>query len=78
MHGEAVLGTHGQARFQREARILARLKHPNIVTVHDGGSKDGNRFLVMDWIAGQHLDTYMSSRRLPIEATLRLFGKLYL
>ncbi|MCH7993851.1 MAG: protein kinase [Planctomycetes bacterium] len=76
MHGEAVLGTHGHARFEREARILARLKHPNIVTVHDGGSKDGNRFLVMDWIAGQHLDTYMSSRQLPIEATLRLFGKI--
>jgi tRNA A-37 threonylcarbamoyl transferase component Bud32 len=42
-------------RFTREARALARLSHPNIVTVYDFGQADGLYFLVMEYVDGLNL-----------------------
>ncbi len=39
-------------RFFREARIAARMKHPNMVQVHDSGVEDGYYYLVMDYVDG--------------------------
>src|SRR6476661_7125790 len=53
------------ARFEREARSLASLNHPNIVTifsVEDGGS----RFLAMELVEGESLDTLLASGGLPL------------
>ncbi len=51
-------GTQGDeltARFEREARVAARLRHPNVVTVHDAG-RDGDRlFLVLELVEGESL-----------------------
>ncbi|MFD8982593.1 protein kinase [Streptomyces sp. NPDC059564] len=56
-------GTVARARFLREARITARLQHPNIVTIHDLGESDtgANRapFLVMELIRGEGPDTML-------------------
>ncbi|MEV5750780.1 TerD family protein [Actinoallomurus sp. NPDC052308] len=53
-------GDEARARFLREARITARLQHPNIVTVHDLGETgtEGDRvpFLVMELVRGEGLD----------------------
>ncbi len=53
-------GDEVRARFLREARITARLQHPNIVTIHDLGETgaEGNRapFLVMELVRGEGLD----------------------
>ncbi|MGD1221447.1 serine/threonine-protein kinase [Streptomyces krungchingensis] len=53
-------GTEARARFLREARITARLQHPNIVTVHDLGETDTGDsrapFLVMELVRGEGLD----------------------
>lgn len=46
-----------RARFDREARVLARLRHPNLVTVHDRGVHEGAAFLVMEYLAGPDLGT---------------------
>src|SRR5713226_2744658 len=43
------------ARFQREARVVARLEHPNIVPVYDYAEHDGAPFLVMKFIPGETL-----------------------
>jgi serine/threonine protein kinase len=42
-------------RFEREARALARLSHPGIVTIHDFGESDGRCYLVMEHIDGASL-----------------------
>jgi len=69
-------GPHDQARFEREARILAQLKHPNIVTIYDTGLSLGRFFIVMDYIAGMPLDAYVASRKLSVRETLALFAKV--
>ncbi|MET0150044.1 MAG: protein kinase, partial [Acidimicrobiales bacterium] len=42
-------------RFEREAQMLARLIHPNLVTVYDAGELDGEVFMVLELIEGPTL-----------------------
>jgi serine/threonine protein kinase len=50
-----------RARFEREVRLLAQLKHPNIVAIHDSGEAARCFYYVMDFIAGPSLDEYIAS-----------------
>jgi eukaryotic-like serine/threonine-protein kinase len=55
-------------RFNREARVSAQLKHPNIVTVYDVGNSDGLTYLAMEFIDGVGLDRLIANEgRLPVE-----------
>ncbi|HYX86103.1 MAG TPA: serine/threonine-protein kinase [Gaiellales bacterium] len=55
-----------RARFAREARIAARLSHPNIVPLFDAGEHDGRPFIVMEYVKGETLaDTLAREGRLP-------------
>jgi non-specific serine/threonine protein kinase/serine/threonine-protein kinase len=65
-----------KARFDREVRILAQLKHPNIVSIHDCGEASGSQYFVMDYIQGRRLDAYAFGSELPVESKLRLFVKV--
>lgn len=47
--------SHGRQLLLREAQSLAKLSHPNIVTVHDVGLDNGHLFLVMEQVHGAHL-----------------------
>ncbi|MFJ9455272.1 protein kinase [Kitasatospora sp. NPDC101447] len=62
-------GAAAQARFEREVRITARLRHPNIVGVHDCGThRDAGRsvpFVVMDLLPGRSLDAVLKSGQRP-------------
>lgn len=49
---KAGLGTEGRNRLLREAQAVARLNHPNIVTLYDAGEADGAPFLVMELLSG--------------------------
>jgi serine/threonine protein kinase len=48
-------------RFKLEAKAMARLSHPNIVTVHDAGEENGRLFIVMEYIGGGTLKDRMRS-----------------
>lgn len=50
-------------RFLKEARLLARLQHPNIVPVHRADERDGLQFYVMDFIAGGSLADRLATGR---------------
>jgi len=65
-------------QFQREARILAGLNHPNLARVWDHFRAGGNAYVVMDYIDGQTLQEIMdqSLRFLPETAVLRWAGQL--
>jgi serine/threonine-protein kinase len=61
------------ARFAQERRILARLDHPGIARLIDGGSeRDGTPWLVMEFVAGEPLTDYAQRMKLPLAARLRL------
>lgn len=49
------------ARFDREARVMASLRHPNIVTVHDRGVHEKATYVVMELLAGPDLGTLQRS-----------------
>src|SRR6267142_4896387 len=59
-------------RFEREARTVAGLNHPNIVTLFSVEDEDGTRFLTMELVEGQSLDRLIAPGGLPISRVLEL------
>jgi class 3 adenylate cyclase/tetratricopeptide (TPR) repeat protein len=55
-----------------EARSLARLRHPGIVSVHDVGIQDGRVYLVSDFVDGPNLSQWLSSNRAPWPEAVRI------
>lgn len=63
------------ARFKREARVMAMLKHPNIVVVHDLGEDQGAAFLVMELLPGPNLGEILRRQQpLPVSWVVE-YGK---
>ncbi len=58
-------------RFRREGRVLSRLSHPHICSVHDVGEENGVAFLVMEYLEGDTLADRLVSGPLPLEQALR-------
>jgi serine/threonine-protein kinase len=64
-------------RFLAEARTVARLRHPNIVTIHEAGEAGGLLYFVMDRVPGETLrDRLQRDGRLPIPAVTRIVTDL--
>ena len=59
------------ARFNREAKALAALSHPNIVQIHDYGQEGELYFLVMEYVDGTSLRRVLSTQRISPETALR-------
>ncbi len=64
------------ARLEREARTVAGLNHPNIVTLFSVEDEDGVRFLTMELIEGPRLDQPVVPGGLPIARVLELGGAI--
>jgi serine/threonine-protein kinase len=58
------------ARFEREAKLLATLNHPNIAAVYGFEEAKGLRFLVMELVEGQTLQTRLDKGALPVDEAL--------
>src|SRR5688572_9072648 len=58
-------------RFGREARSVARLRHPNIIIVFDVGEHEGRPFMAMEYVAGETLSAILQ-RRPPVPLVRRL------
>jgi len=78
----AVAARNGQfvQRFLREAKLCCRLRHPNLVAVHDAGREEttGLHYLVMDYAPGGSLREKLDAARgpLPVPAALRIAGEI--
>ena len=60
--------------FRRERQILARLEHPHIARLLDGGlTPDGLPYFVMEHVDGEPITDYCARQQLPVEDRLRLF-----
>jgi serine/threonine protein kinase/Tol biopolymer transport system component len=59
-------------RFDREARSISSLNHPNICTLHDVGHQDGIDFLVMELLEGETLADRLRKGPLPTEQVLKI------
>ncbi len=69
-----LLGQSPQAglRFSREARVTARIDHPNVVNVFDSGSHQGGRYLVMELLRGESLGTRIRRERVPADELVEI------
>ncbi len=63
-------------RFHREARLLARLNHPNIVSVYDYGEANGFFFLLMEYVDGVNLRQALQLGRFTPQQALDLVPKI--
>src|SRR6202790_2431527 len=58
-------------RFEREAKTISSLNHPNICTLHDIGHEDGIDYLVMECVEGETLAKRLEKGPLPLEQVLK-------
>ena len=64
------------ARFEREAKVLASLNHPNIAAIHGLEEVDGDHFLVLELIEGEDLAERMGRGAIPVDEALRLAAQI--
>ena len=73
LHGHHAGDEESVTRFRREARAVAQLSHPHIVTVIDRGEDEGRQFIVFEYVDGQNLKELVGrSGRLPLRRALEL------
>lgn len=71
---ETAFSPAANRRFQRERQILARLLHPNIAHLIDGGiGADGRPWLAMEYVQGERITEWCARRALDASARVRLF-----
>jgi serine/threonine protein kinase len=63
-------GAERIARFEREAKVLASLNHPNVASIYGLEQADGKRFLVLELVEGQTLADRLKEARTPLDETL--------
>ena len=71
----AVSSEEAYSRFMREAQTVAKLNHPNIVSIYDIGKEDGKQFFVLEFIDGMSLRELMGTYpegKCDIQTVLRI------
>jgi Tol biopolymer transport system component/predicted Ser/Thr protein kinase len=65
------LDAHFRERFEREAKSISALNHPNICTLYDKGTQDGIDFLVMEYLEGETLASRLTKSPLPLAEAIK-------
>lgn len=73
-----ILGLLGQEALFSEAQLLADVSHSNIAKVYDAGVYNGVVYIVMEFVDGVNLKTYLSSQKLSFEQKLMMFRDICL
>ncbi len=81
MHSYVESDDEMKLRFQREAKVVAALRHPNIVQIYDFDTADGHPYIVMEYVRGPSLAAYLKnlherSERMQPQHVARLISKL--
>ncbi|MCA9256933.1 MAG: serine/threonine protein kinase, partial [Phycisphaerales bacterium] len=63
-------------RFMREIELAARLRHPNIVAIHDSGTVQNRPYCVMEYVDGEPVDDYILLERPSLRDRVTLFAKI--
>ncbi len=71
----ALKGSVAQARLLREAQAMARISHPNVVTVHDVGAHGDEVFVAMELVEGGTLTDWVEAKPRKLDELLRTFGE---
>ena len=66
------------ARFEREAKAVAALSHPNILAVHDFGSSDGTTYAVMELLEGESLRQRLAEGAIPLRKAAEIAREIAL
>src|SRR5215831_1450793 len=72
LHEHLADDTDRRARFEREARAISMLSHPNICALFDAGHDEGTDYLVVEYIEGQSLAERLEKGPLPIDQALTI------
>src|SRR5260370_27246755 len=72
LSSQVVASPELRGRFEREAKVISQLQHPNICVLHDVGSEAGTEFLVMEFLEGESLAEKLKRGPLPANELLRI------
>ncbi len=76
LSGEALGQPMALQRFDREARAVGRLSHPNVVSLHDAGTQDGQPYLVMELVDGPTVATLLNDGPLSVGDVLAMASQV--
>ncbi len=74
LHPQRLGGEQARARLLREAQALARLSHPNVITVYEVGSVDDEVFIAMEFVEGANLKEWLDQELRPRSRVLETFA----
>jgi eukaryotic-like serine/threonine-protein kinase len=63
-------------RFEREAKTISGLNHPNICVLHDVGSQEGTEYLVMEYVEGETLAKRLEKGPLPLDQAVKIAAQI--
>ncbi len=72
LNSQLVASPELRARFEREAKVISQLQHPNICVLHDIGSENSTDFLVMEFLDGESLAERVKRGPLPTDELLKI------